>query len=236
LTTTNVAEFVKIVENTYRDVNIAFANELSIFAEELGIDVWETIALANAHPRVDILSPGPGVGGHCIPVDPHFLSDVNPFVTELIQAARRVNERMPNRIVLRLAQLVGPPAGQKIALLGASYKADVDDGRESPTLRIDALLRERGYTTAIFDPIVRAFPRPLCDTLREAVEDADAVVLVTAHQIFSRIAPGTVSRLMRTRRLIDTRNFFDTVDWCKAGFECYTLGRPTERRHDMEPV
>ncbi len=236
LTTTAVAEFVKVVENTYRDINIAFANELAIFSEELGVDVWETIALANAHPRVDILSPGPGVGGHCIPVDPHFLSDANPFVTELIQAARRVNERMPNRIVYRLAQLVGPGHGQKIALLGASYKADVDDGRESPTLRIDALLRERGYTTAIYDPLVRAFPLTICDTLREAVEDADALVLVTSHQIFTRITPAMVGSLMRGRRLIDTRNFFDTAEWRKAGFECYTLGRPMERSRDMEPV
>ncbi len=236
VTTTTVAEFVKVVENTFRDVNIAFANELAIFSEELGVDVWETIALANAHPRVNILSPGPGVGGHCIPVDPHFLSDANPFVTELIQAARRINDRMPNRIVRRLGQLVGPGSGQKIALLGAAYKADVDDGRESPTLRIDTLLRERGYATAIYDPIVRSFPRPLCDTLREAVEDAEALVLITSHQVFSRITPTSVGPLMRSCRLIDTRNFFDTTDWRNAGFQCYTLGRPMESIHDMELV
>jgi UDP-N-acetyl-D-mannosaminuronic acid dehydrogenase len=236
LTTTAVAEFVKVVENTYRDVNIAFANELAIVSEELGVDVWETIALANAHPRVDILSPGPGVGGHCIPVDPHFLSDANPFVTELIQAARRINERMPNQIMRRLGQMVGSGSGQKIALLGASYKADVDDGRESPTLRIEALLRERGYSVAIYDPLVRSFPLPVADTLREAVEDAEALVLVTSHQIFSRITPRTVGPLMRSRRLIDTRNFFDTADWRRAGFDCYTLGRPMERSRDMELV
>lgn len=236
MTTITVAEFVKVVENTYRDVNIAFANELAIFAEELGIDVWETIALANAHPRVEILSPGPGVGGHCIPVDPHFLSDANPFVTELIQAARRINERMPNQIVRRIGQLAGGGGGQKIALLGASYKADVDDGRESPALRVDALLRERGYTTAIYDPLVRAFPRPVCDTLREAVEDAEALVLITPHQIFSRIAPEAVAPLMRARRLVDTRNFFDTAQWRRSGFECYTLGRPMQASRDVERV
>ena len=106
-TSARVAEFVKVVENTFRDVNIAFANELAIVGEELGVDVWETIELANKHPRVNILQPGPGVGGHCIPVDPQFLSDANPFVTELIQAARRVNERMPNRIVRRIARARG---------------------------------------------------------------------------------------------------------------------------------
>src|ERR1700735_5374080 len=130
LASTSGAEFVKIVENTFRDVNIAFANELSIIAEELAVDVWEMIELANKHPRVDILSPGPGVGGHCIPVDPQFLSNASPFVTELIQSARRVNDRMPYHIVHRIAEMVGPARGRKIALLGAAYKADVDDARE----------------------------------------------------------------------------------------------------------
>ena len=235
-TTTMVAEFVKVIENTYRDVNIAFANELAILSEELGLDAWEAISLANAHPRVDILSPGPGVGGHCIPVDPHFLSDANPFVTELIQAARRINERMPNRIVRQVSELVGPPNGQKIAILGASYKADIDDGRESPTLRIDALLRDRGYVSAIYDPLVRSFPQPLCDTLRETVEDAHALVLVTPHHVFSRISPGPVGAVMRSRRLIDTRNFFDAAKWQQAGFECYTLGRPTVAGRSLQPA
>ncbi len=161
-----VAEFVKVVENTFRDVNIAFANELAIVAEDLGIDVWETIALANKHPRVDILQPGPGVGGHCIPVDPTFLSDANPFVTELVQSARRVNDRMPHRIVRRIAELVDPDRGRKIALLGAAYKADVDDARESSAVRIDALLRERGYETAMYDPLGHALSRA-------ALRDAD---------------------------------------------------------------
>jgi UDP-N-acetyl-D-mannosaminuronic acid dehydrogenase len=226
LTTIAVAEFVKIVENTFRDVNIAFANELAIFAEELGVDVWETIALANKHPRVQILSPGPGVGGHCIPVDPHFLSDTNPFVTELIQSARRVNDRMPNRIVRRIAELTGPAAGRKVALLGAAYKADVADARESPTARIDVLLRERGYVTAIYDPLVVRFDRPLCETLEEALSGADALVLVTPHAVFRSIRPQDVAALMRTRRLVDTRSFFRTVEWEQCGFECYVLGRP----------
>ena len=95
------AELVKVIENTYRDINIAFANELALLSEELGVDAHEAIALANQHPRVNILSPGPGVGGHCIPVDPHFLSNANPFVTELIQTARRINERMPHEMCIR---------------------------------------------------------------------------------------------------------------------------------------
>ena len=227
-TTTSVAEFVKVVENTFRDVNIAFANELAIFAEELGLDVWETIALANKHPRVDILKPGPGVGGHCIPVDPHFLSDANPFATELIQTARRINERMPYRIVRRVAELFAPSSDRKIAILGAAYKADVDDARESPALRIDSLLRERGYATAIYDPLVTKFARPLCASLEEAVENADAIVLVAPHAVFRSIDPHAMAALVRTRQLIDTRHFFDTAAWRTAGFDCYVLGRPPQ--------
>jgi UDP-N-acetyl-D-mannosaminuronic acid dehydrogenase len=225
-TSARVAEFVKIVENTFRDVNIAFANELAIVGEELGIDVWETIELANKHPRVNILQPGPGVGGHCIPVDPQFLSDANPFVTELVQAARRVNERMPNRIVRRIVELVDPAAGGKIALLGAAYKGDVDDARESPTVRIDGLLRERGYTTAIYDPLVSKFHRPLCRSVEEAARDAEALVLITPHSVFRSIRPEDIAPLMRTPRLVDTRNFFEAKEWERHGFACYLLGRP----------
>lgn len=235
VTTTLVAEFVKVVENTYRDVNIAFANELAAFAEELGVDVWETIALANRHPRVDILAPGPGVGGHCIPVDPHFLSNANPLVTELIQSARRVNERMPYRVVRRIAELV-PRSRGKIALLGAAYKAGVDDARESPAERIDALLRERGYETAIYDPLVRSFARPLCGSLEEAAAGADALVLVTAHAQFAGIDPAAVARLMRSRLLVDTRNFFQHDAWREAGFVCYVLGQPMAPVQSMAVV
>ncbi|MGA9417830.1 MAG: nucleotide sugar dehydrogenase [Candidatus Cybelea sp.] len=230
LTSIAVAEFVKVVENTFRDVNIAFANELAIFAEELGVDVWETIALANKHPRVNILQPGPGVGGHCIPVDPNFLSNANPVVTELIQSARRVNDRMPFRIARRIAELVDHVPGSKIALLGAAYKADVDDARESPASRIDDLLRERGFETAIFDPNVERYHRLLCGSLEEAVTGADALVLVTPHTAFRQIDPADVGARMRRARLVDTRRFFDAAQWQQHGFECYVLGRPLQAR------
>ncbi len=225
LTDLAVAEFVKVVENTYRDVNIAFANELAMLSEELGIDVWECIALANCHPRVDILRPGPGVGGHCIPVDPQFLSNANPFVTELIQSARRVNERMPHFVARRVAEMVPMPFHErKIALLGAAYKADVDDARESPCEHVDLHLRERGFATAIYDPHVRSFSRPLCANLHEALEDADAVVLLTDHRAFVELDPAFAGALMRARLLLDTRNALDHERWRDAGFQCYVLG------------
>lgn len=219
------AELVKVVENTFRDVNIAFANELALLCEELGVDVWETIRLANEHPRVSILSPGPGVGGHCIPVDPHFLSNANPFVTELIQTARRINERMPDVIVRRVVSHVATlPRESTITLLGAAYKPNVDDTRESPCERIDELLRERGYTTRVYDPVAKRFSRPLCATLEEAVAGSDALVLVTEHDAFRSIRPEAVYPFVRTPNLICGRPGLDTDAWRDAGFAVYVLG------------
>ena len=226
------AELVKVVENTFRDVNIAFANELALLCEELGVDVWDTIRLANEHPRVSILSPGPGVGGHCIPVDPHFLSNANPFVTELIQTARRINERMPDVMVRRVVSHVATlPQDSTITLLGAAYKANVDDTRESPAERIDQLLRERGYKTRIYDPVAKRFSRPLSATLEEAALSSDALVLVTEHDVFRDIDPEVVLPLMRTPILICGRPGVDIDRWRDAGFAVYVLGaRPAAQR------
>ncbi len=224
-TTDNVtAELSKVVENTYRDVNIAFANELALLSEELGVDAHEVIALANKHPRVNILSPGPGVGGHCIPVDPHFLSNANPFVTELIQTSRRINERMPHVVVRRVTEFVPPREGAVVAILGAAYKADVDDTRESPTERVEELLHERGYETRVFDPVADRYARPLADSLEDAVRGCDAIVLMVGHGAFKGIDPAALAPLCRGKHLVDTRAFFAPEPWAAAGFEVYTLG------------
>jgi UDP-N-acetyl-D-mannosaminuronic acid dehydrogenase len=228
------AELVKVIENTFRDVNIALANELAIFCEELSVDAWEAIALANKHPRVNILNPGPGVGGHCIPIDPNFLADANPFMTELIQTARRVNARMPNHVARRIRDLVGAPADEKkIALLGASYKANVDDSRESPTEKIEHFLRDAGYATSVYDPIATRFARPLAPTLDEALQDADCLVLLVDHDVFKTIDPTRAAQAMRGRILVDARNFVSRQDWRDAGFTVYSLGRP---QHSEEPT
>ncbi|MBC5824883.1 MAG: nucleotide sugar dehydrogenase [Candidatus Eremiobacteraeota bacterium] len=227
VTDSRTAELVKVIENTFRDVNIALANELALLCEELGVDAREAIRLANKHPRVDILNPGPGVGGHCIPIDPSFLADAHPFLTELIQTARRVNARMPNHVVRRIHELVPiPPYGRKIALLGASYKANVDDSRESPTQKIDELLREQGYETAVFDPVASGFVRTLASSLEDALHDADAVVLIVDHDVFSTIKPEVAGEYMRGRILVDARGFFDASTWQAGGFQVYTLGSP----------
>ena len=224
-TTDNVtAELVKVIENTYRDVNIAFANELALLSEELGVDAHEAIALANHHPRVNILSPGPGVGGHCIPVDPHFLSNANPFVTELIQTSRRINERMPHVVVRRIVEHVPPREGARIAILGAAYKANVDDTRESPTERVEELLHERGYATRVFDPVAERYKYPLAESLEEAVRGCDAIVLMVGHDAFAEIDPHAVAQVCRGKFLIDTRAFFPSEPWTRAGFHVYALG------------
>jgi UDP-N-acetyl-D-mannosaminuronic acid dehydrogenase len=224
LTDNVTAELVKVIENTYRDVNIAFANELALLSEELGVDAHEAISLANHHPRVNILSPGPGVGGHCIPVDPHFLSNANPFVTELIQTSRRINERMPHVVVRRVVEFVGVREGAEIAILGAAYKANVDDTRESPTERVEELLRERGYRTRVFDPVADRYVRPLEATLEDAVRGCDAIVLMVAHDAFLGIDPAALAPLCRAKTVIDTRAALDLASWSAAGFAVYALG------------
>ena len=174
-TDATTAEMVKVMENTFRDVNVALANEFALIAERIGVDVWEAIRLANHHPRVNVLRPGPGVGGHCIAVDPWFLVDAAPDAARLIRTARAVNDAMPEHVVARLAALVSPPA--PIALLGVTYKAEVDDIRESPALRVAELAVERGYAVRLCDPHVKAdtpgLPAPLLP-LEHALRDAEA--------------------------------------------------------------
>lgn len=224
VTDLRTAEFVKVIENTYRDVNIALANELALFCEEIDIDVWRAISLANNHPRVNILRPGPGVGGHCIPIDPRFLADQNPFATELIQASRRVNERMPNLIVRRVVSLIGEGDGErKVTILGASYKANVDDVRESPARRIGDLLEERGFRTSVYDPVAR-LPNA-AQSLQEAAEGSDAILLAVDHDAFREVDPLGLAPIVRSRILIDCHNFFSEQTWSAAGFRIYGLGR-----------
>ncbi len=232
-TDSTTAELVKVVENTFRDVNIALANELAVLCEDLEVDAWEVIRLANKHPRVNILNPGPGVGGHCIPIDPQFLADAHPFSTELIQTARRVNARMPNHIVRRVRDHVPSGEHRKIALLGASYKADVDDSRESPSEKLVALFEEHDYKTAVYDPIARGFSHGLFPSLEAAVDGADAVVLVVDHRIFKSIDPSAIGPRMRNRLLVDARNFFDAAVWSAAGFTVEALGDGRARNKPM---
>ncbi|HER26349.1 MAG TPA: UDP-N-acetyl-D-mannosamine dehydrogenase, partial [Rhodospirillales bacterium] len=161
LTTAATAELVKLSENAYRDVNIAFANELSLIADKMGIDVWDAIALANRHPRVNILQPGPGVGGHCIAVDPWFLAHSTPNESPLIQAARGVNDGKPGHVVKKILAAAASADADTIACLGLAYKADIDDMRESPAVTIAAAVaRDFRGQVLIVEPHTDDLPDP----------------------------------------------------------------------------
>lgn len=193
LTDAASAELAKLVENAYRDVNIAFANELSLIAEKLHIDVWEVIRLANRHPRVNILSPGPGVGGHCIPVDPWFIVSAAPDESPLIRTAREVNDRRPHHVAEQVVTKARRFVAPKVACLGLTFKANVDDIRESPAVEVAQLIASALPDTEVLasDPYVDSLPAELAaspnvrlvDT-HEAVDEADIVVLLVEHEPF----------------------------------------------------
>lgn len=189
------AEFVKLVENSFRDVNIAFANELSLICEQLGVDVWRAIELANKHPRVNILTPGAGVGGHCIAVDPLFIIDAAPEASRLIRTAREVNDSKPHWVADHLVALSSRFREPIVACYGIAYKADVDDLRESPSVEIVKLLSERpDLRVLVVEPNITELPASLrglrnvtlvdADTARQ---NADIVAFLVGHRQFRRM-------------------------------------------------
>ncbi len=192
LTDARTAELCKLAENAWRDTTIAYANELSLICQKQGVDVWGLINLANRHPRVSIPKPGPGVGGHCLAVDPWFLVDAAPECTEFIQAARLRNDAMPeqtaDRIEQALAHLSRPA---RIACLGLAYKPDTDDLRESPALAVAKILADRGHDILAVEPHIKALPPALASfgarlvSCKTALGDADAVGILVAHRAFA---------------------------------------------------
>jgi len=199
-TNARTAEMAKLVENAYRDVNIAFANELSLLANELELDVWRVIGLANCHPRVDILLPGPGVGGHCIAVDPWFLVHAGPSATPLIRTARQVNEAKPLHVVDRIEQRAKRFKQPRIACLGLAYKPDIDDLRESPAVRIvDELLRRGVGELSIVEPYLESHDRYSLTSLEDALKGADIIVVLVAHRAFKTIPP----HLLAEKTIVD---------------------------------
>lgn len=193
LTDDKTAEMTKLVENAYRDVNIAFANELSLICDELGINVWSVINFANRHPRVNILKPGPGVGGHCIAVDPWFIVSASPKRARLIAMARQVNDSKPGFVVKKVSMVAERFKNPVIACLGLSYKADIDDLRESPALEIVQQLAQGIGQILIVEPFIKSMPLTIPHEtaklvgLGEAIECADIVVLLVDHREFKTI-------------------------------------------------
>lgn len=205
-TTARTAEMCKLVENSFRDVNIAFANELSLLCHELGINVWELIGLANRHPRVSILQPGPGVGGHCIAVDPWFVVHSAPELTPLIRTARGVNDDKKDWVVERVLEKANRFRDPVVACLGLAYKPDVDDLRESPALVIHDQLRAKLGAAQVLavEPNLDASDERSLTSLDEALERADVVVGLVAHREFRRIDP----EILKAKVVIDTCGVF----------------------------
>ncbi|MFP3582084.1 UDP-N-acetyl-D-mannosamine dehydrogenase [Paraburkholderia sp. SIMBA_055] len=207
LTDARTAEMCKLTENSFRDVNIAFANELSIICDRLDINVWELIRLANRHPRVSILQPGPGVGGHCIAVDPWFIVDSAPEQARLIRTARSVNDAKPAYVIERVERAAKRFKEPVIACLGLSFKANIDDLRESPAVHIAEELSERfAGQVVVVEPNVRRLPASMegkvrfCE-LNEALAEADIIVILVDHAQFRRVDPVR----FQAKVVIDTR-------------------------------
>lgn len=210
-TNARTAEMAKLTENSFRDVNIAFANELSIICDKLKINVWELIALANRHPRVNILSPGPGVGGHCIAVDPWFIVDSAPDEARIIRAAREINDHKPDYVVSKIKEAADQFKRPVVACLGLAFKADIDDLRESPALDITCELAQAnvGQILAV-EPNIQELPAKLQGqgvelvSLQHALEVANVLVVLVDHKPFKALQSNDIN----TKVVVDTRGLF----------------------------
>ncbi|NQE54440.1 UDP-N-acetyl-D-mannosamine dehydrogenase [ANME-1 cluster archaeon GoMg3.2] len=225
LTNAITAEFVKLMENTFRDINIALANEFAQIAEESRVNVWETIELANKHPRVNVLKPGPGVGGHCIAIDPWFLTE-NSTRCRIVSLAREINDGMPNHVLQIVKGMLKGVNNPVITVFGVAYKGGVDDTRETPALKFIKLAENEGYKVKVHDPHVKEFEYKILE-LERAVKDSDCIILITDHPEFKEINPKEISRLMRNKNIVDTRNILDAEQWKEAGFSVKVLGEGT---------
>lgn len=227
LTDATTAEMVKLMENTYRDVNIAIANEFARLAERFGINVWDAIELANRHPRVNILRPGPGVGGHCISVDPWFLVEAAPDLARLIRTAREINDEQPYHVVELAHQAFGELAGLRVAALGLAYKPDVDDLRESPAIEICHLFQKAGAEVIAFEPYRQEDQVDgifLAQELSQALRGADLLALLVAHRFFRDLSPAIAAQTMRGRLVLDAVNLLNRAAWEKEGFQVVKVG------------
>lgn len=225
ITDATTAEMVKVMENTYRDVNIAFANEIAKISDRVGVDAWEAIDLANHHPRVNIHKPGPGVGGHCIAVDPWFLVEKQQDLSKIIHLSRQTNDGMPEYTVEKIQEIVGQIDNPKIAVLGLAFKGNIDDIRESPSIEILTHLKEKKINYKAYDPHVKENKVDgQTQSLDEAVKDADLIVILTDHQIFKNYNPEEIGDTMANKVIFDTKNAINRTAYETAGFSVYRLG------------
>lgn len=227
LTDDKTAELCKLMENTYRDVNIALSNVFANICESEGLNAWEAIRHANLHPRVNILNPGPGVGGHCIPVDPWFLIQQYPQHTSLLRTARLVNDSQGVHMLDRLTATGKLNAGDKLTILGAAYKADVDDPRESPAFTVAEAARARGMKVDIHDPLVTPGTYHgfnVSNDLNTALAHAAAAILITDHASYRALPADVFADTMTGRLIGDTRAALNHPALIDAGFMLFITG------------
>jgi len=219
------AEMCKLMENTYRDVNIALANELALLCEKMGVNAWEVIKYANKHPRVNLHMPGPGVGGHCIAVDPWFIVEKQPETAKIIKLARDTNDGMPHYVFEKIKDLTKNVEGKiKVCILGVTYKPNVDDMRESPIIELIHLLKEQGnFETVVVDNHVD-FEGSKGRDLYEAARGAHLLMLAVNHIEYKDLDFERLKNVMKCPVAFDTRNFWDADTVEKAGMEYHLLG------------
>lgn len=223
LTDAASAEMAKLMENTFRDVNIALANELSKIAKDLNLDALEVIRIANMHPRVNIHSPGPGVGGHCLAVDPWFIVEKSKEA-KLINLSRQINDSMPEFVISRVKHLIKEISEPVVTVLGVSYKGNVDDTRESPATEIIKGLIEDNIEIRIYDPHVRNYEFEV-KGLEDAFDNSDLVLILADHSEFKYLFPAEIGKLMRNKKLLDTKNCINHERWREDGFFVEVLGK-----------
>ncbi|KKG06888.1 nucleotide sugar dehydrogenase [Methanosarcina mazei] len=223
LTTSTTAEMIKLMENTFRDVNIALANEFAQIADDYGIDVWKAIEIANKHPRVNILKPGPGVGGHCIAIDPWFLTE-NANNSSLIMMSRQINDSMPQYVLKMVKEMLAGIENPTITVFGVAYKGDIADTRATPAKKFIKLAEKEGFKVKIYDPFVKEWNHPILG-LEEAVEGSDCIVVLTDHSEFKSMDPSKIYSKFSSRKILDTRNIINLDLWKNSGFNVYTIGR-----------
>lgn len=202
-TEAKTAELSKCMENTFRDVNIALANELAKICYELDINCLDVIKMANKHPRVNLHQPGPGVGGHCLAIDPYFICAKAPETAKLISLSRMTNSSMPEYVADKVQMLLEGIACPKVAAFGMSYKGNIDDVRESPAVSIINILKNKEISVEVYDPHVE---NAGCVELEKAVTGADLVLILTDHNEYKNLDHKYIAGLMRTPKLFDTRN------------------------------
>ena len=215
LTEAKTAELSKCMENTYRDVNIALANELAKICAEIGVNALDVIKMANKHPRVNLHSPGPGVGGHCLAIDPYFIYAKAPETAKIIKLARDTNNSMPQFVYENVCKII--PEG-KISIFGVSYKGNTGDDRESPAYEIIALLENKGYEIAIYEPHIE---RENFVDFNEAIEGSNLILILADHNEFKEMDYEVIKDKMETSIIFDTKNIIEEVP---EGIELYNYG------------